>query len=316
MGPAVFLACWAVAAVVALLLGRDANHDLRHYHFHNAWALLEGRWALDLVPAGMHGFLHPGLDIPFYLFAQSPLNAWPRVIAVLQAGYAGLLAFLVLALTNLVRHGDARRATATSLVIVAFGVSGAATLPAIGLTKNDLPIACLVIGALLALLVATAHEDKHSAARPKRLQLLAGALGGAAVGLKLTAVVFPPALALAAVLAAPPCASARLRAIGWLALGGLVGFALIYGPWGWFLWQRFDNPFGPFFNEVFRSSWFPLTTPRDTRFLAETLAKALTYPLIWAGRWQQPGTHFVAEMPFRDPRFGLGHRGRELGGRA
>lgn len=52
MGPIVFLACWAVAAVVALLLGRDANHDLRHYHFHNAWALLEGRWVLDLAPAG------------------------------------------------------------------------------------------------------------------------------------------------------------------------------------------------------------------------------------------------------------------------
>ena len=51
MGWGVFLACWAAAAAVALALGRDANHDLRHYHYHNAWALLEGRWAFDLAPA-------------------------------------------------------------------------------------------------------------------------------------------------------------------------------------------------------------------------------------------------------------------------
>ncbi len=92
-----------------------------------------------------------------------------------------------------------------------------------------------------------------------------------------------------------------------LAIGGAAGFALAYGPWGWFLWERFGNPFGPFFNEVFRSPWFPPETPRDTRFLAESLGKALIYPLVWAGAWPQPpGAHFVAEAPIRDPRFALG----------
>jgi hypothetical protein len=60
----VFVACWAVAAIVALALGRDVNSDLQHYHFYNAYALLNGRWEVDLAPAGMHSFLHPALTFP------------------------------------------------------------------------------------------------------------------------------------------------------------------------------------------------------------------------------------------------------------
>src|SRR3712207_4259489 len=79
---------------------------------YNPYALLEGRWNLDLAPAGLHSFLHPGLDVPFYLLTRSPLNGWPRVAIVLQAGYFGLLAFLTLAVANLACHGEARRGPA------------------------------------------------------------------------------------------------------------------------------------------------------------------------------------------------------------
>ena len=41
MGWGVFFACWAAAAAVALALGRDSSWDLRHYHYYNAYALLE-----------------------------------------------------------------------------------------------------------------------------------------------------------------------------------------------------------------------------------------------------------------------------------
>ena len=203
MGWGVFLACWTLAAVAALAFGRDANWDLRNYHYYNAFALLSGRWDLDLAPAGVHTFLHPGLDLPFYLLTQGPLNHWPRTVAALQAGYLGLLAVLVLAVTNLACHGDARRASGTSVLVAAFGLTGAATLPEAGTTFNDLPVACLVIGALLALLVAANADDAAATRRVAGLHLLAGALGGAAVGLKLTAMIFPPALALAALLAGP-----------------------------------------------------------------------------------------------------------------
>lgn len=302
MGWGVFLVCWALAAVAALAFGRDANWDLRNYHYYNAYALLEGRWDVDLAPAGGHTFLHPGLDLPFYLVTQSPLNAWPRLVAALQAGYLGLLAFLVLAVTNLAYHGDARWASGASMLVAAFGLTGAATLPEAGTTFNDLQVGCFVVGALLALLVAGNADHAGATRRAAGLRLLAGALGGAAVGLKLTAVVFPPALALAALLAGPPGARRRTRALALLGAGGAAGFAVVYGPWAWFLFERFGNPFGPFLNEVFHSPWFLRETVRDTRFLPDGPWQALVYPLLWARRSEW----LVTEWPVADPRFAVG----------
>ena len=302
MGWGVFLGCWAAAAVISLALGRDANHDLLNYHYYIAYALLEGRWDVDHVVAGAHTFLHPGLDLPFFLMTQSPLNSWPRVVATLQSGYASLLAFLALAVANLTCHGEAQRATGASTLVAAFGLTGATTVGEVGATQNDIQIGCLILGALLAVLLATGADDAGKPGRGARLRLLAGVLCGAAVGLKLTALTFPPALVLAAALASGPGAVRRARAVALLGLGATLGFALAYGPWGWFLWERFGNPFGPFFNDLFRSPWFPPENPRDTSLLPKGVVQALVYPLSWARRME----HEVIEPPFADPRFAVG----------
>ena len=307
MGWGVFLVCWALAAAVALALGRDANWDLRNYHLYNPHALLEGRWNLDLAPAGLHSFLHPGLDVPFYLLTRSPLNGWPRVVYALQAGYLGLLAFLTLAVANLACHGEARRVSGESALVAAFGLTGAATLPQAGATFNDVQVACLVVGALLALLMAAGSETPGADAAPAegrsaRLRLLSGALGGAAVGLKLTAAVYAPALTAAAVLGTSGNGARRARAVVLFAVGGALGFALAYGPWGWFLYERFGNPFGPFLNDIFRSPWFPPHSQGDRRFLPDGFVQALAYPLLWA----RPSTGVVTEATMADPRFAVG----------
>jgi hypothetical protein len=302
MGFGVFFVCWIAAAAVALALGRDTSWDLRNYHHYNAYALMEGRWEIDLAPAGAHSFLHPGLDLPFYLLTQSPLNAWPQLVSVLQAGYAGLLAFLTIALANLACHGSAERVTIASALAACFGLTGAATLPEISSTYNDIQIGCLVLGSLLALLLAAGADDLQEPSRAARLRFLAGSLGGCAVGLKLTAAIFPPALLLAAALAVCGGAASRAWAAALLAMGGALGFALTYGPWGWFLWVRFGNPFGPFFNNIFHSPLFPSTGQRDLRFLPDNLAEALYYPFIWARRSEG----VVLEPPLADARFAIG----------
>ena len=302
MGWGVFAACWAAAATVAIALGRDVNLDLRNYHYHNAWALLEGRWAIDLAPAGLHSFLHPGLDLPYYLMTRGPLNAWPWLVTGLQAGYFGALAFLVLAVANLCCHGDARRLTGASLLVALLGLTGAGTLPEAGATQNDVQVGCLVLGALLALLLAAGADDDDARRRARRLRLLAGFLGGAVIALKLTAVVYAPALAIAAAIAARGGPAHRLRAVALLAVGGALGFALVHGPWGWLLWERFGNPFGPFFNDLFRSPWFRPESLRHTAFLPRDLAQALAYPFLWAHRSEG----LVIEPEMADPRFAVG----------
>ena len=57
-------------ALVSLLRGQDTNWDLRNYHLHNAWALIEGRVGVDLAPAQMQSYFAPLLDVPYFLLVQ------------------------------------------------------------------------------------------------------------------------------------------------------------------------------------------------------------------------------------------------------
>src|SRR3981189_2598068 len=63
-----FLAPFAIGAL-ALLLGQDANWDLRNYHWYNAYAFLNGRYGTDILPSQTPWFYNPVLDVPFYLLA-------------------------------------------------------------------------------------------------------------------------------------------------------------------------------------------------------------------------------------------------------
>src|SRR6204780_2772309 len=54
---------------LALALGQDANWDLRNYHWYNAYAILNGRYAIDILPSQTPWFYNPALDVPFYLLA-------------------------------------------------------------------------------------------------------------------------------------------------------------------------------------------------------------------------------------------------------
>ena len=55
--------------LLALALGQDANWDLRNYHFYNAYAFLNDRYAMDLLPSQTPYFYNPMLDVPFFLLA-------------------------------------------------------------------------------------------------------------------------------------------------------------------------------------------------------------------------------------------------------
>ena len=69
------------------------------------------------------------------------------------------------------------------------------------------------------------------------------------LALKLTAVVYVPSPAVAAALAVRGGVARRLWSVAVLVLGGVLGFALVYGPWGWITGGRrrdvrvFPRPF-------------------------------------------------------------------------
>jgi hypothetical protein len=73
-----------------LLLGQDANWDLKNYHAYNGWAVFNGGLSRDLHPAAIQSYLNPLIDIPtFVLVSFVPsalgtllLSAWHLLVAI------------------------------------------------------------------------------------------------------------------------------------------------------------------------------------------------------------------------------------------
>lgn len=259
-----------LCALVSLLRGQDANWDLRNYHVHNAWALLEGRLGIDLAPAQMQSYFVPLLDVPYFLLVQHA----PAPLAGILLGLLHGLAFLPVAwIAWRALATDPRRDWLAPLLALA-GLASAAFLSELGNTMGDASTAALVLGALA---LAAPRADGRWRSGPVAL---AGVLLGMAVAFKLTNALYAVALGVAVLVPAQPW-RARVRVAACLTLMALATFAVLAGPWLYRVWDTFGNPLFPQFNAWFQA---PLAAPvavADTRWLPQGWGEALLRPLLF-----------------------------------
>ena len=284
--------CLLAGAAASVWQGQDGNWDLLNYHLYNVFWLLEGRRHVDFVANGLHNFLSPLADIPFYYLSMQWLPTFPRLVTAIQGLYFGALIYVVLRINGRVLPPQ-RFGFAAVVIATVIGVTGSATFPEAGTTYNDIQVALLVLSGVLLLLPLC-----EESADPKLVlrSIVAGALCGLAGGVKLTAILFAPGVACAILLVLPlrrSIAVAVLFSVGWW-----IGFALSYGWWGLLLWEMTGNPLFPFYNGIFRSDWAP---PHNfgPHYGLTSWTALLTYPF----RWIRSQKELVTELPFRDARF-------------
>ncbi len=286
--------CLAAGAIVSVLLGQDANWDLRNYHLYNPFALLNSRTGIDLMPAGLQSTFNPLLDVPYYVLAMGPLAAAPRMLAALAGLPFGALLFATLRLATWMLGDLTGAERLLPWIATAIAGSAAATRSEIGTTFNDIPIAALLLGALV---LGCSKEGRRSALAA---MAGAGAMVGAAVALKPTAAVFAPGI-IAALLVGAVGWRAWLRVLAGFGAGALPAAALLAGPWALTLMHLYDSPTFPLLNALFRSDWYPPDNVTETRFLPRDIWQTLFYPFYWI-RLQ---SFLVTEPPFRDARMAL-----------
>jgi hypothetical protein len=129
--------------------------------------------------------------------------------------------------------------------------------------------------------------------------LVAGLLAGFTLGLKLPFAVYCVGLCAAFFGLAAPFGRRFILAFIF-GLGVLAGAFLTGGFWLIEMWQRFQNPFFPYFNEFFKSPWGAEGSYRDLRFIPKSLTMWLLFPF-----WFNIDPTLVSEVGFRDLRFPL-----------
>lgn len=279
---AIALGSLLAGAIYTWFAGEDVNWDWQNYHEYNVWAVINGRYGLDALPAGFQTYFNPTVYFPvYYLRHLLPL---PYGLMILGAVHGLNLLLIYFLIRVLLREAATASALGASILIAAVGPM---TLSEVGTSFSDILTALPILAGCI--LILSADESRHGR------YILAGLLIGAAVGLKLTNVVYALGAAAAVLVAARP-----LLATLCLGFGGAVGALATGGAWGLMLWREMGNPIFPLFNAVFQSPELVPMNIMDWQFLPRSFLDALAYPFHWL-----VGDNRSSEYPFRDARFAV-----------
>ncbi|MDP9127943.1 MAG: hypothetical protein M3N08_06770, partial [Pseudomonadota bacterium] len=172
---------------LALWLGQDANWDLRNYHWYNAYAFLNGRDAIDLLPSQTPYFYNPLLDVPFYLLATH----LPARVAGFILGFVQGMNFCLLFMLAYASLGifNLRWKVLVCGALAALGLLGGGGLAQIGTTFYD-NVTSLGLFASALLVVRYAHLLRTPSRSAFLYAFAFGVPAGLMMGLKLPAVIF------------------------------------------------------------------------------------------------------------------------------
>jgi len=276
------LGAMLAGAVYTWLVGEDVNWDWQNYHEYNVWAVLNGRYAIDVLPAGFQTYFNPTVYFPVYYLRH--LLPSPAGLLILGAVHGLNLLLIYFLVRVLLREATTMWAIGSSILIAAVGPM---TVSEVGTSFSDILTALPIIAGCV--LILSADGSRHGR------YILAGLLIGAAVGLKLTNVVYALGAAAAVLAAARP-----LTATACLGLGGIIGAVATGGAWGLMLWREMGNPIFPLFNAVFQSRELVPINIMDWQFMPQGILDALAYPFYWL-----VGDNRSSEYPFRDARFAV-----------
>ncbi|WP_240766857.1 hypothetical protein [Paraburkholderia flava] len=249
-----------------------------NYHLYNAYAFLNGKLHTDLAPAGIQTYFNPVLDV-VYFAANATLPA--PLVGFLLGFVHGLnfVAILSIARSSLPELPEEDRLRVPLLLALA-GVLTANFLSGLGNSMGDDTTALFTLSSL-ALLLKRWQELGSRSWRSIAILFAAGLLGGFAVGLKLTNVVYGAALCVA-LLFYPGTLIHRIRLGFVYGIGITMGLALTSGYWIWTMWHTFGNPLFPQFSSLFPN---PLTPPvgiSDQSWLPRSAMEWIFWPFVFS----------------------------------
>lgn len=286
-----YFLCLLSTAYLVYHRGQDISGDFQNYHFYMGYFLINGRFANDMIAAGILSFLNPTADAVIYLSLTHlpfPLSAW--VFLLIQL--ASIPAIVLLAKEIAFALGY-QRAFIPAIPAIVLCLLAPLWWAELGTSFIESWTAPLIIYGVYFLF--SAHKGETLSMT--RIAI-AGVLFGLAVGLKMTNGLFAVSgfLMLAPLLYRSGF-RASLLAVFYFLAGCGVGF-LPTAWWNWYLWSEWGSPVFPFYNAIFKSEFWDFVNFKDGRFYFSSFQEFLTF-LVQAA-W---GTTKTAELPFADARY-------------
>lgn len=284
----------ALMGIIAVSLGEDVNWDLRNYHYYIGYAFLNISPIQDFFAAGIQSYLNPLPDVMNYFMIK---HLPPKLTGFLLGAVQGLNLYFLWAMTlMLISSVTSFFYRMIALVAIpALGLLCANVIGEIGATFNDLMLANWVL--LSQWLVGFALKEDLDLRKKAIYILLAGFSLGIGIGLKLTLALYFIGSLIA--LMTLRHSLAQFKNLLLFTLGCALGFLLANGYWMAVLWKFFHNPIFPYYNHIFKSSYYYAVNIVDARYFPHNLLQTLFYPFYFS--WQNCLTNDAPSHDFRLP---------------
>lgn len=231
---------------LSILIGMEKlPFDTITYHFYIAYAFLNDRLSTDFCVGGTNTCLNPIVEIPFYL-AVKYFNNFPKTVAfVFGTGY-GIYLFVLYNLLRLLVKNKSKKITLTFIVFaMLIAATGHIASINIATTYHDMTATTILF---IAICLIFRHKNN------RWTQVLAGALTGVAVGIKLQCGIFFAALILTMLFCKKDFQKPYKSIISYVA-GFFAGLGLYSGFWFYKVYKTFGNPLFPYWNNIFHSKY-------------------------------------------------------------
>lgn len=259
----------------SVYLGIDSENDSYNYHFYNGFAFINNRTFVDMAPAGLHSYFNPFLDVLVYLgITNLPQKIYSFLLGSIQG-------FNILPVYFIAKKIFSQFAINRILILITSFICllQSLFLTQLGVSMHDSLTSLFILISFSLFIYYYTYNITLGFYIPSLIL-------GAIVGLKLTSAIY--GLSFAFLIGIYAVNRKQYMLLVYSGLCMLAGFLLTNGWWMYQLWSHFENPFYPYFNNVFKS---PLAVTNseayiDKYFFRQKGLQHLFYPIFFSN---EPG---------------------------
>lgn len=289
---------WLICGLLAILFLQLPYYDWTNYHHYNSWAFFNNRYDLDFLAANHRTYFIPYVDLLQYIFIEK-LNEHPLLFLFIESFDDAVILLLTYMIGEILFNVPLRQKIFFNIYNIFFVAFSPIFILLSNFSMNDMRVAIFILLSFYILLKNLFETDKKGRFRNI---FLGGVVLGVALALKLTSIVYVLTLS-AIILLMFKRIPNPFKTFGLFCSGVIFSFIIVSGHWYYNMYKHFDNPFLPYFNDVFRSEYSNFTNFVHEDFAhvkARNIIEFIFFPFFISGEH----TFGNSEYSF-DPRFAV-----------